>query len=247
MKKTKNLYTNEKWFDFSSKVKTRDGYSCLQCGRTKNEVVLQVHHENYIEGRAPWEYPLSDCRTLCKGCHARTHNLIEPNRGWFLISIDDLGSPDGICERNNCGNEIRYTYLTYHPNWGYMTVGSTCIEHLTQEDQLLSSDIIRHYENISKFVRKTEWKRGITKNLKKFISCTYKHHIIRIYGNDPNFAFQLAIKEKGIRRYDFGKSINLTNKNLNQVKELAYIALKGTICENKEEKKMLRKIYKDTK
>lgn len=82
MKKPRKLYINEKWYEFSGKVKQRDEYKCLQCGRREPEVILQVHHEIYVKGKAPWEYPLSDCRTLCKGCHAREHKLIEPDKGW---------------------------------------------------------------------------------------------------------------------------------------------------------------------
>jgi hypothetical protein len=66
-----------------------------------------------------------------------------------------LGALDGICERKNCGTGIRYEHIIYHPNWGYKIVGSTCIDHLTQEDKLLSSDILKMYKQISKFVSKS--------------------------------------------------------------------------------------------
>ena len=225
----------------------RDGYKCLQCGRGESEVVLQVHHEIYIRGKSPWEYPLSDCRTLCKGCHARAHNLIEPDRGWTLISIDDLGGLDGVCERQGCGNEIRYAHFTYHPAWGYKIVGSTCIEHLTQEDRLLSSNLIKYYNNISNFIHKSNWERGITQKGKKYISGKYKHHSIRIYGENDNYSFQLVIKEKGVRWHDYGNLVSLRNKSLDEAKELAFIALKGTISEDKKEKTLLRNIYRNLK
>lgn len=244
MKRPRKLYVNEKWYEFSGRVKSRDDYKCLQCGRQEPYVVLQVHHEKYIKGKAPWEYSLSDCRTLCKGCHAKTHGLVEPDRGWTLISIDDLGGLDGKCERKNCGADIRYEHLTYHPGCGYKIVGSTCIEHLTQEDRLISSNVIKSYKNISEFVHGSEWTEEYTKNRNKYISCKYKHHSIRIYGEKNSYAYQVVIKEKGARYYDYKDIIKTKNKSLEEVKELAYIVLKGTISEDEEEKTLLRDIYK---
>lgn len=247
MSHPKRIYINEEWFAFSDKVKRRDGYKCLQCGRGATEVTLQVHHEIYVAGKKPWEYALSDCRTLCKGCHAKEHGLIEPDRGWTLLSIDDLGGPEGTCERKGCGADIRYEHLTYHPKWGYMVVGSTCIEHLTQEDRLLSSNVINLYKNISKFIRTSEWNRGKTKNGKSYIHSTYKHHNIRIYGEEYAHSFQLVLKEIGARRHDFGKIISVKGKNSLTVKELAYTSLRGTLSDSEEEKEILRNLYRELK
>ena len=159
----RKVYVNEKWLEFSNRVKWRDECKCLQCGRGEPEVVLQVHHVVYLEGKPPWEYALSDCRTLCKGCHARAHNLVEPARGWTLVAIEDLGGLDGVCERRGCGKEIRYAHITYHPAWGYKTVGSTCIEHLTRQDRLLSGNLVKIYKNISAHLHATAWMEGCTK------------------------------------------------------------------------------------
>lgn len=236
----------KEWHDFSEKVKKRDGYKCLQCERNKSQVTLQVHHEMYVQDKLPWEYPLSDCRTLCKGCHAKKHGLLEPDKGWYLIEINDLGGLDGICEKNNCGREIRYEHLTYHPNWGYKIVGSTCIEHLTQKDKLLSNDIIKLYKKISEFIHNSVWVVGLTKNSKKYIGTKYKHHLIRIYGEN-NYSFQIAVKETGIHKLNYHKPILIKDKILEEIKELACIVLKGTISEDEEEKNMLRAIYRSIK
>ena len=244
MIKARKLYTNKKWDTFSARVKQRDGYKCLQCQRGADEVVLQVHHEVYIEGKPPWEYPLSDCRTLCKGCHAREHKLIEPARGWILIAIEDLGGLDGVCERKNCGHEIRYAHVSYHPGWGYKVVGSTCVQHLRQKDKLLSSDVIKLYKNISKFIHESDWVNGFTKKGKKYISSKYKHHTIRIYGEENAHSFQLVLKEKGVRWHEFRDVMPVKNKGLDEVKEQAYVVLKGTISSDEEEKKLLREIYR---
>ncbi len=241
------IYVNEDWHRFSERVKRRDYYKCLQCGRAASDVTLQVHHDVYVAGKAPWEYVLSDCRTLCKGCHAKEHGLIEPDRGWTLLSIDDLGSPDGVCERKGCGKEIRYEHLTYHPKWGYLVVGSTCIEYLTQEDRLLSSNVVHMYKNISHFVHSSAWVRGVTKKGNKFVSSTYKNHKIRIYGEELVHSFQLVLKEKGVRRHNFGDIFTLRGKSTLEVKELAYIALRGTLSVSEEEKNLLRNLYRDLK
>ncbi len=247
MKNIKKLWRSEKWFEFSDRVKNRDGYKCLKCKRNKNEVILQVHHQTYVKDKSPWEYSLSDCLTLCKGCHAREHNIIEPSNGWTLLSIDDLGGLDGHCERKNCGSSIRYEHLTYHPNWGYKIVGSTCIEHLTEKDILLSSNIIKSYNKISEFVYTSDWDTRFTKKNKEYIKSKYKHHEIRIYGKDDNYSYQLVIKQKGIRWHDYRDIVSTKNKHIDQVKELAYVVLLGTITKDKKEKELLRDIYKRIK
>ena len=246
-KKFRKSWKKIEWFEFSNKVKQRDNFKCLNCNRNSTEVVLQVHHEIYRENKLPWEYALSDCITLCRGCHAREHNLIEPNSGWFLISINDLGALDGICERNNCNSNIRYEHLTYHPNWGYKIVGSTCIEHLTQQDKLQSKDILNTYKKISHFISNSKWESGLTTNSKRYLETKYKYHIIRIYGTDKKYSFQLAIKEKGSRSKDWKKPLFIKNIGLEEIKELAFIGLLGNITEDTKEKQSLRNIYKNIK
>lgn len=247
MKTFRKSYCNVNWSEFSNDVKRRDGYKCLKCGRNESEVVLQTHHKIYKIGLEPWEYPLSDCITLCKGCHAREHKLIEPDTGWTLISIDDLGGLDGICERKGCGNEIRYEHITYHPSWGYKTVGSTCVEHLTREDQFLSQEVLKVFKKISDFINNSTWESGITKKGKDYLFTKHAHHQIRIYGKENYYSFQIVLKEKGENWHEFRDFISTKNKNLEQVKELAFIVLKGLITENDIEKDILRNIYKKIK
>lgn len=138
-------------------------------------------------------------------------------------------------------------HTTYNPKWGYMVVGSTCIEHLTQEDRLLSSSVIHMYDNVSHFVHSSDWEGGISKKGKRYISSIYKHHEIRIYGEEQVHSFQLALKEKGVRWYKFGKWIPANGKSTLAVKELAYIALRGTLSDSEEEKCLLRKLYRELK
>lgn len=81
MKLNRKSYRNNKWYDYSKRVKFRDQNKCLKCGREEPKVVLQTHHIIYKPRLEPWEYPLSDCITLCKGCHSREHRIVEPNSG----------------------------------------------------------------------------------------------------------------------------------------------------------------------
>lgn len=243
----RSLYINERWFEFSRRVKLRDGNRCLKCHRSSPHVVLQVHHELYIPNKQPWEYAISDCTTLCKGCHARQHGLLEPNSGWFLISIDDLGGLTGACEREGCGAGIRYEHLTYHPEWGYKKVGSTCIEHLTKKDKNLSAKALACYKNISSFVHGSHWYKGETKSNKNYVGAKHGHDLIRVYGKDGSYAFQVILKEKGKKFYHYQDILHLPGKTLDEVKELAYITLKGLTTEDNEEKSMLRGLYRSIK
>ena len=247
MHSKKNLYTNACLYEFSCRVKERDNLKCVKCSRPHPTVVLQVHHEIYLPNKLPWEYALSDCTTMCKGCHAREHGLIEPNSGWFLLAIDDLRDLSGICEREGCGKEIRYEHLTYHPSWGYKKVGSTCIEHLTKEDINISGKVLGCYRNISNFVHGSDWHRGRTLNDKAYVGAKHGHDVIRIYGDEGRYAFQVALKEKGRKYYHYQDIVRLPGKSLEEAKELSYIALKGLVSKDAEEKTMLRNLYKSIK
>lgn len=244
MKQTKRKYYNTNWFDFSERVQRRDGYKCFKCGRKKADAILQTHHIHYKPGLEVWEYPLSDCITLCKGCHAEQHGIIEPSDGWTLISISDLGGLNGVCQKKDCGTEIRYEHLVYHPYFGYKTVGSTCVEFLTRDDQLLSQEVLKVFKKISDFINNSIWEESYTKKNKKYYFTIHSHHQIRIYGNENFYYYQIAIKRKGEKRFDFGRFFKARNKTLEQVKELGYIVLKGTITDNEEEKVILRNIFK---
>lgn len=243
-KQKRRAYYNEKWFAFSDAVQRRDGYKCLKCGKKKGGAVLQTHHKLYKLGLAVWEYPLSDCITLCKGCHAEQHGIIEPREGWTLISIHDLEGLYGICEKEGCGTEIRYEHLIYHPKCGYKVVGSSCVEFLTREDQFLSQEVLKIFKKISDFIQNAVWQIGYTRNSKRYYFTTHSNHQIRVYEKDGCYTYQIAVKKKGEKWFKFGDFINAKNRSFEQAKELGYIVLKGTITDNQEEKDILRNIYK---
>ena len=239
IKKVRKFYRNHEWIEFSQIIKDRDGNKCIKCLRNHTEVVLQVHHNTYYKDKKPWEYSFSDCITLCKGCHAREHNLTEPVSGWTLFSIDDLGDLDGICERKNCNRAIRYEHIAYHPKWGYKTVGSTCIEFLTEEDKFKSYQYIKFYKKIAKALHEFEWNEGRTEKRRPFIFTEYKKSIIRVYKN--NSSYQLAFYI-GRKKHEWEKPIQpLEQKilNIEFVKELALIHLMGIIARERDKDKDL--------
>jgi hypothetical protein len=241
-KKIKNIYQNIEWKKFSDLVKKRDNNLCLKCGRNEHQTILQVHHKFYKENLKVWEYALSDCITLCKGCHAREHNLIESNKGWILTDIIDLDSLDGICERVNCQNNIRFEHHIYHPNYGYKIVGSTCVEYLTEEDKYISKKSINIFKKISDFIENSKWEIKYTKKNNPYLVSEFKKNYLRIYPKqNNNYFYQIIIKDGYYLHYkDFILGIN---KNINQIKELCFIVLLGTITKNNKEKNILRNIY----
>lgn len=249
MKKRK-AYRSTEWDQYVNRVLSRDKHQCLKCDRNKNEVTLQVHHTNYQPNKAPWEYPLSTCITLCKGCHAREHDLIPPNEGWTLLGIDDLGALSGKCERKSgsgiCGNDIRYEHTIYYPNWGYLIVGSTCVDFLTDKDKYISAQSLKAFRDVNKAYFETIWRFIKPKFDEEHLGCSYKRYRARIYQGDNNeFYLQFAKRIKG--EYEYGKYYYAHSKDLDDIKELAIIALVGKTSRSKVKIEALREIYRDLK
>jgi len=127
-------YKESQWKVFRQSVIELDGYKCRQCGRGQDEVILQVHHKEYKSGLKAWEYPTADCLTLCKGCHAQTHGIIQPIFGWEYIGDEDLGDLIGTCENSGCSSRIRYSFTVFHQKWGTLEVGTVCCDNLTDSE-----------------------------------------------------------------------------------------------------------------
>lgn len=117
---------------------------------------------------------------------------------------------------------------------------------MTREDQFLSHEVLKVFKKISDFINKSTWEHGLKKG-KDYLFTTHAQHQIRIYGKENYNSFQIVLKEKGKRRFDFKDFIKTKNKNLEQVKELGYIVLKGLMTESEVEKELLRNIYKRIK
>lgn len=161
------LYRTNVWKEFRNSLIELDGDKCSVCRRSSNEVVLQVHHKKYINGLKPWEYPTKDCITLCRGCHATEHGLIQPKVGWEYQGDEDLGDLVGTCD--NCGSSLRYVFYVYHENWGTMEVGTHCCDSLT--DTNIASNFIesqrRYDERKERFIKSKRWKIDNNKQMIK--------------------------------------------------------------------------------
>jgi hypothetical protein len=152
MRNTKD-YRNEKWFEFRDYIFQNKGKVCEICNRDANTTVIQCHHEHYDADKEIWEYDIEDITVVCKGCHAREHEILEPNDGWSLIQIIDNGAGNlvGKCEREKgngepCNEDIRYEHVIVHPKiHGEKIVGSTCIDHLTEK----SKGLAKEYRDVS--------------------------------------------------------------------------------------------------
>lgn len=149
-----NSYRKQQWLTFRKEVLELDGYACTQCGRTMEQgAILQVHHTEYRKDKAPWDYPLDLCETLCKGCHAAEHGKIPPLTGWTLVGEDDLGGLYGECEL--CGTAIRYSFLVQHASWEPMDVGTDCCDRLT--GTLLATELRKQDERRNRFCKSKRW------------------------------------------------------------------------------------------
>lgn len=212
-----NQYTKSEWKKFRDELIELDNYKCRECKRSNSEVILQVHHKRYIPGHLPWQYPLEDCETLCKYCHAVKHQIIRPSTGWEFITQEDLGDLNGTCQ--NCNTTIRHMFLIQHKDWGTMEVGTNCCDKLT--DTILASNLVESqtsYLNRKKrFLNSIRWKQD--KNI-YFIS-------------QGSFEIQIQEKDKDI----FVLTIhNIQGKNLyyslNEAKEKAFDVIESNTLLN---------------
>lgn len=53
----------------------RDGFRCIECD--SEDKTLNVHHDYYVSGRMPWEYPDFSLKTLCYDCHSSLHERVD--------------------------------------------------------------------------------------------------------------------------------------------------------------------------
>lgn len=152
-------YRNKQWIEFRNEVIELDGHVCSHCGRAKSEgAILQVHHKNYYRGTKPWEYPLKECETVCKACHAEIHGKIKPRSGWEYLAEEDLGDLIGEC--NHCGSSLRYLFTIFHENWGCLEVGTICCDTLTESESASAYARAqkRREGRAKRFIESSRWK-----------------------------------------------------------------------------------------
>jgi hypothetical protein len=152
-------YKESQWKLFRQSVIELDGHKCRQCGRGENDVVLQVHHNEYKAGLKAWEYATSDCVTLCRGCHAQIHGIIQPTFGWEYIGDEDLGDLIGTCENGRCGSSIRYSFTIFYAKWGTLEVGTVCCDNLTDSEVAsnLKESKLKFESRKQRFLNSNRW------------------------------------------------------------------------------------------
>jgi hypothetical protein len=184
-----SVYTKSQWHEFRNGIIELDGNKCRHCGRKGTEVTLQVHHTKYIKGSLPWESAFEDCITLCSGCHAREHGIIQPQHGWQYCSDEDLEDLVGTCE--NCGAAIRYVFIIHHEKWGTLEVGTYCCDKLT--DSTIASNLMESSKSFKdrkeRFLKSRRWKlvEGIYK---------IRQNLFDIEIKEKESAFYLKIQEQ---------------------------------------------------
>lgn len=61
-----------RWKEKRQEILERDNYCCKLCN--DDNVVLNVHHKIYLDGKNPWDYPNDLLITYCVSCHYSEEN-----------------------------------------------------------------------------------------------------------------------------------------------------------------------------
>lgn len=206
-----NPYRSSHWKAFREQVIELDGGVCVRCGRSASaDLILHVHHKQYVAGRKPWEYPFNQCETLCSGCHAAEHGKIRPAFGWKHIGYEDLGDVIGVCDY--CGTNIRHVFLVQHENWMPMEVGEICCDKLTRTT--LASEYMggqrRYADRQCRFLSSPKW----ISDASGALEITYKKIDVKIVPDGNIF----RINMNGFR----GKT---THQSVLDAKKVAFAAI----------------------
>jgi hypothetical protein len=73
MSKWSAAFRDSRWQKLRLKIMERDEWTCQCCG-VNESATLNVHHQQYECGKAPWEYEDETLITLCEGCHKKLHD-----------------------------------------------------------------------------------------------------------------------------------------------------------------------------
>lgn len=77
MSKWSSAFRDSRWQKKRLEIMNRDKWTCRSCGKSGENVTLNVHHAYYETGKAPWEYLNETLVTLCDKCHKERHDLIR--------------------------------------------------------------------------------------------------------------------------------------------------------------------------
>jgi hypothetical protein len=196
-------YRKKKWLSFREDCLRHAGYKCERCERS--DVILQVHHPEYVSGLEPWEYSIEFCEVVCRRCHAEIHGKIKPSGGWIILhsDLDDNEPSDAIpCE--HCGLDITWHFTIYHPDWGEIVVGSECAENLSLGPEIKALKSFRR--RLQTFIVSPRWRPT-----PKGVRISHDDHSVLVYRQGKNY--RLKIDD------DWGE---LTFASENEAKERAF-------------------------
>ena len=75
---------------FSNYVRTRDGWSCVRCGKHYEPPTSALHNSHYFgRGRENTRFDPENCDSLCYGCHQ--HWGSADKEGYRQFKINQLG------------------------------------------------------------------------------------------------------------------------------------------------------------
>jgi len=176
-------YKRKEWRLFRDKCLTRAGFQCERCGR--KDVILQVHHPGYVDGRDPWDYPVEYCEIVCRGCHAEIHGKIKPSGGWTILYSDlDNNEPSDPIPCENCGLAITWHFTIYHPEWGEIIVGSECAENLSLGPEI--NKLKSFQRRLRTFVVSPRWKQT-----PKGFRIIHEGHSILVYRRGAKYRLKI--------------------------------------------------------
>lgn len=82
-----------RWQRLRLEALNKADFTCEIC--MDNKSTLHVHHKEYIKGREPWEYDVSQLACICEWCHEDIHSTSDGLKN--ACSYINL---DGPCDRN---------------------------------------------------------------------------------------------------------------------------------------------------
>lgn len=234
------LHQNQKWYNFINTIKNKKDNICSCCKKKKELMLLDFNH--YKIEKEPWEQEEKSAFLVCNSCFKNNENIEEPDIGWYLLEIRDLGGLSGVCKKKSCQQKIRYEYKIYHPEYGYLTVGSTCVDYLTGKEKQMCFDIKKEYIHTKKMVNKYKPKYKKNKKGLVFLEEKYKNTLIRIYKKKENCYLTRIIKIKNkkpqIKEAILLKEYSTGKKAL----EAGYLKIKELKSKNEEHKKILKEL-----
>jgi len=73
-----DLLKHPKWQRRRLEILATRGFACDEC--CDEDTTLHVHHDFYVRGWMPWEYPDEALWCLCEHCHRAKHERLDRKR-----------------------------------------------------------------------------------------------------------------------------------------------------------------------